>query len=229
MDLLYMNEPPGFQLLHCLKNDASGGNALFSDSYNALLSLERNQPHLFHALVKMKTNFKYDNDGHQYSRTAPFVEVKDRTIPACRDNIHVINHSPPFQGPLPLEFTSKSVTGQHVMMDALRAFTEATESPENLFEYRYEAGDCVIFNNRRVLHGRREFDPETGERWLKGCYVDADVFNSKMRVLHDNLEPWDPTRPSIVFEAKRDPIRKRHTRSASEFPSEPSDAQKSID
>jgi len=189
MDLLYMNEPPGFQLLHCLKNDASGGDALFSDSYNALLKL---RPAHIEALNELRINFKYDNDGHQYSRTAPFVERRRDHEPISRDNIRVINHSPPFQGPLPIELYSKTDNELHTLMDALKAFTEATESAENLFEYRYEAGDCVIFNNRRVLHGRREFDPESGERWLKGCYVDSDVFNSRRRVLHDRMQPWNP-------------------------------------
>jgi len=206
MDLLYMNEPPGFQLLHCLKNDASGGNALFSDAYNAFLSLS---PEHISALNRLSLNYKYDNDGHQYSRTTNFIARREEGRPFGRDNIAYINHSPPFQGPLPSQNYGVNSSKMPVMMDALRSFTEATESVENLLEYRYEAGDCVIFNNRRVLHGRREFDPETGERWLKGCYVDSDVFNSKMRVLHDQLEPWDPSQPAVVYHESRDRVRKK--------------------
>jgi len=51
-----------------------------------------------------------------------------------------------------------------------------------------QEGDCVIFNNRRVLHGRREFDAKEGERWLKGTYVDTDVFMSRWRVLHEKYK-----------------------------------------
>jgi gamma-butyrobetaine dioxygenase len=51
-----------------------------------------------------------------------------------------------------------------------------------------QEGECVIFNNRRVLHGRKEFDTTHGERWLKGAYVDTDVFMSRFRVLNEKYE-----------------------------------------
>jgi len=41
---------------------------------------------------------------------------------------------------------------------------------------------CVVFDNRRVLHGRTEFEPN-GHRHLRGCYVDRTEFQSRLRVL----------------------------------------------
>lgn len=46
----------------------------------------------------------------------------------------------------------------------------------------------MIFDNRRVLHARRAFDATKGERWLKGAYVDDDVFFSRLRVLQERFE-----------------------------------------
>jgi hypothetical protein len=40
-------------------------------------------------------------------------------------------------------------------------------------------GDCVIFNNRRVLHGRTDFDASE-RRLLNGCYVDRCDFLSRL-------------------------------------------------
>lgn len=198
MDLLYMREPPGYQFLHCLKNASSGGAALFSDSFNALFSLT---PEQIIELSKTRFNFKYDNDGQNYSRTPVFAERLTQSLKLSPENISVINYSPPFQGPLPVSH------GQHESrknlpqdFKALRAFVEATENEKNLVEYRYEEGDCVIFNNRRVLHGRREFDPDSGERWLKGCYIDSDVLSSKLRVLSEKYEPWYQS--SVIEETK---------------------------
>ncbi|HTX48496.1 MAG TPA: TauD/TfdA family dioxygenase [Caulobacteraceae bacterium] len=34
-------------------------------------------------------------------------------------------------------------------------------------------GDVVIFDNRRLLHGRRGLASDS-PRWLRGCYADAD-------------------------------------------------------
>jgi hypothetical protein len=69
----------------------------------------------------------------------------------------------------------------------MREFSSLVESEDNLYEYRLQEGECVIFNNRRVLHGRRQFDTATGMRWLKGAYVDTDVFMSKYRVLSEKF------------------------------------------
>jgi gamma-butyrobetaine dioxygenase len=62
-------------------------------------------------------------------------------------------------------------------------FTSIIEQQENVFKTRLEKGDLVIFNNRRVLHGRDEFDSNSGERHFKGTYVDEDGFLDKLRVL----------------------------------------------
>ncbi|KAF4535987.1 Taurine catabolism dioxygenase TauD/TfdA [Lasiodiplodia theobromae] len=110
--------------------------------------------------------------------------------------IKCINYSPPFQAPFaptaladlglsglvpfgPLSATQKFAP----LHDALQKFAKLVESPEALFEHRLEEGQCVIFDNRRVLHARRAFDASKGERWLKGAYVDDDVFFSRWRVL----------------------------------------------
>jgi len=34
---------------------------------------------------------------------------------------------------------------------------------------RLEAGQAIVFDNRRVLHGREAFDPSSGGRLLQGC------------------------------------------------------------
>jgi len=58
-------------------------------------------------------------------------------------------------------------------------------------------GDAVLFDNRRVLHGRTAFcEKETSaneedgvpNRWLKGCYLEADALVDRVRVLKTKLE-----------------------------------------
>lgn len=57
------------------------------------------------------------------------------------------------------------------------------EAVEAVFEQKLEAGTAVIFDNRRIVHARREFENRGGERWLRGAYVDTDAFRSRLRVL----------------------------------------------
>jgi gamma-butyrobetaine dioxygenase len=46
-----------------------------------------------------------------------------------------------------------------------------------------EAGDIFCFNNRRVLHGRSEFDPNSGHRHLQGYYMDRDEILGRLNFL----------------------------------------------
>ena len=67
--------------------------------------------------------------------------------------------------------------------DALREFDALARSPEAAVSVRLQAGDVLVFDNRRVLHGRSAFDPGGGARHLFGLYVDADEWRSKLRKL----------------------------------------------
>lgn len=49
----------------------------------------------------------------------------------------------------------------------------------NMVKHLLKPGELATFNNRRVLHGRASFDEKSGERYLQGCYIDADDFCSK--------------------------------------------------
>ena len=45
-------------------------------------------------------------------------------------------------------------------------------------------GECVVFDNLRVLHGRKGFGfRENGERTIQGGYVDWDEVRSKINIL----------------------------------------------
>ena len=55
---------------------------------------------------------------------------------------------------------------------AYRKFAELIHSDQFNVHFRLEPGDIFGFNNRRVLHGRTEFDPNSGRRHLQGYYID---------------------------------------------------------
>ena len=47
----------------------------------------------------------------------------------------------------------------------------------------FAPGDLVIFDNRRILHGRDAFVQGSGARRLEGCYLETDELLSRLRVL----------------------------------------------
>lgn len=192
MDLLYMHNPPGFQFLHCLKNSSPGGTSLFSDALSAAHNLPED---FFDILGHQNLAYEYRNDGQHYYYERPVLELgihqpNVRRIGGlespCQEVLN-INWSPPFQAPLPYQRKLQG-TPLPKVLQALRAFANRVEHPKALYEYRLNEGECVIFNNRRVLHGRTAFDTTRGERWLKGTYVDTDVFLSRLRVLSEQFQ-----------------------------------------
>ncbi|KAG5296572.1 gamma-butyrobetaine dioxygenase [Histoplasma ohiense] len=199
MDLLYMKEPPGYQLLHCLRNSFSGGESLFSDTFQAAVRLLRNDPILFDILCKTPTRFEYRNNNQHYQYSHPTIEIeggeeflknppKKNPVPY----VNYVNYSPPFQAPSYL--TKHLVDGRDIKLyvRAMKAFAAELGKPENIFQVKLEPGQCVIFQNRRVVHARNAFDlSETGhgdsggERWLRGAYVDEDALRSTFRLLSE--------------------------------------------
>ncbi|KAI9368619.1 hypothetical protein BJX61DRAFT_523196 [Aspergillus egyptiacus] len=182
MDLMYMNEPPGYQLLHCLRNSCDGGESLFADTFSAVEYLEKNHPRYYKILTEMFLNYEYLHENNRYTHAWPVIqESPDKNeLPESRSPVTHVNYSPPFQGPTT---TKRSVERQKEELEALKCFANYLEDEANIFELKLNPGECVIFENRRVVHARRQFNTAKGERWLAGAYVDEDVLLSRFRVL----------------------------------------------
>ena len=114
-----------------------------------------------------------------------------------------VNYSPPFQAPLPLQHPLlKDPTTRTQFYAALQRFADLTLSPEFRYERQLNEGECVVFDNRRVLHSRKGFEflddgkgvaeeEDKVKRWLKGCYVDGDAIWSSYRVLKRQVGEQD--------------------------------------
>ncbi|KAI0340253.1 Clavaminate synthase-like protein [Trametopsis cervina] len=191
MDLLYFQNPPRYQLLHCLRNRVKGGTSVFVDAFDAANRLRAADPSAFQLLATTPVYFHYINDGHHLHEAHPTIELDYHadTGPSGELPVKFINYSPPFQAPLdpstPPEFYS-----------ALKSFVSLLEEPKARYEYLLREGDSVVFDNRRVLHARtaftdQEHDKKTasGEpnRWLKGCYIEGDALLDRGRMLRKSV------------------------------------------
>lgn len=180
MDLLYFKNPPKYQILHCLRNRVHGGASLFVDALHAAGALA---PADFATLAATPVAFHYINAGHHLHHAHPTLELG----PAGA--VEQINYSPPFQAPLARD-TPRAFYG------ALGRFAALLAEPARIFEYTLREGDAVLFDNRRVLHARTAFRDREGEpgaegqpnRWLKGCYFEADALLDRARMLRKELD-----------------------------------------
>lgn len=192
-DMLYLDNPPRMQILHCLENSCEGGESFFSDGLRASAQIKAEyNPRQVRMLMKPIT-YHYRKGDHHYWQSRPILQ------PGYGSELPY--WSPPFQRP-----------EQHLRMDEIghrdynvwkylvRAFQRRLEDDKYVYEYKMKPGECVIFDNLRVLHGRRQFDMTSGSRWLKGAYVEGDSFKSTLLSLSERLPPSDA--PSIASQAK---------------------------
>ncbi|MBW0477604.1 hypothetical protein O181_017319 [Austropuccinia psidii MF-1] len=197
MDLVHFQNPPRFQLLHCLKNQVLGGASAFVDTYSVLSFLLLDSPELFCTLASELVPFEYINNQHHTYFCHPTVQLRSGVTPQSitkspnrlLESIVAVNYSPPFQGPL--------IPGGRLsdLIKGLEAFDKLCKRPEMRFEHQLKEGQCVAFDNRRILHARTAFKALENStlndggssgirRWLKGAYVEGDSVWDRLRVLY---------------------------------------------
>jgi len=66
---------------------------------------------------------------------------------------------------------------------AYTALGKLIDAPENRVQFRLNAGDIMVTNNLRVMHGRNAYDPNSGARHLQLSYMDYDDVLSRIRML----------------------------------------------
>lgn len=179
--LRYFESPPRYQLLHCLRTrGVEGGESLFVDALQAAHTLRHEDPAAFEVLCETDVGFHYINDGHHLERRHKTIVLSDPSAPSS-SSITAINYSPPFQSPLPHSTPP-------TFYPALQKYGAILRRKEGRFEYLMKEGDLVVFDNRRVLHARKSFRQEEGsERWLKGCYIEAEEVVDRIRVMRHQL------------------------------------------
>ncbi len=177
-DLANQEVPPGYQFLHCLCNDSSGGESTFVDGLRVLEKLREENPDAFALLSTQAIPFRFHDEGHDIRQHHPVINLDSfGNIIELKYNAHLADI---FDLP------------EAIMYDYYVAYRELMlrlQDPALKIELKLGAGDMVVFDNRRVLHGRNAFDETSGSRHLRGCYVDRSEFKSRLRVLENSQAP----------------------------------------
>jgi gamma-butyrobetaine dioxygenase len=167
---------PGVQFLHCLVNDAVGGESVFVDGFAIGEAMRAEHPEDFATITTTPMAFWNRDDRTDYRWSAPLIALNDE---GDLDEVRFANF---LRGPI-----DAPAERMAAIYRALRLFQAMSRDPRFFIERRLAPGDMWAFDNRRVLHARREFDPQTGARHLQGAYVDRDEINSRWRVLAREL------------------------------------------
>jgi len=174
-DLPYYEYVPGYQFLHCLINEAKGGSSTAVDGFAVANFLKKYHLKKFKLLTNNDVVFK-DNDYTQKNirfQKSPIIKTnKYNDIEEVRINLGAM-------GTLDIN--------PNIMNNFYEAYTffyRQLHSKKFQIEFKLEAGDIFCFDNRRVLHGRKEFDPNSGNRHLQGYYIEKEEIISKLNYLN---------------------------------------------
>nr|BFD93861.1 hypothetical protein KitaXyl93_52210 [Kitasatospora sp. Xyl93] len=176
----YRDPVPTLQLLHCLENSATGGDSGLVDGFRAAAVLREEAPDAFEVLTRTPVPFVFRDRRTELRADRPLIEVDPRgRIREVRFNDRSIGTVRGI-GPDDLD----------AFYAAYRRFAAVTLRPGLRLAFRLGPGDCLVFDNTRLLHARTAFQQD-GHRHLQGCYADLDALNSTLAVLHRRAAALD--------------------------------------
>ncbi|TIM34533.1 MAG: gamma-butyrobetaine hydroxylase, partial [Mesorhizobium sp.] len=171
-DLANQEVPPGYQFLHCIANEAEGGGSVFADGFAIVAALQAEDPEAYRLLCEVEIPYRFHDENYDLRGRFPVIVTRrDGEVTELRFNAHLVDVID-----LPSDICAPFYAAYRKLMMMIRG-------SRFQIAYRLKAGEMAVFDNRRVLHGRQSFNPNTGRRHLRGCYVDRGEFQSRIRVL----------------------------------------------
>jgi gamma-butyrobetaine dioxygenase len=179
----YRDPVPTVQLLHCLRaavkgdGEAGGGDTGLVDGFAAAAALRAEDRAAFDVITGTTVSFGYRDNGTELRASQPLIQLSPRgRVREVRFN----NRSAQ-----PLRLPYADVTAFYA---AYQRWAELLGQPERRLNLRLAPGDCLIFDNTRMLHARTAFSMPAGAgasggRHLQGCYADLDGLASTLAVL----------------------------------------------
>ncbi|MGY0235269.1 phosphonate degradation HD-domain oxygenase [Longispora urticae] len=169
----YRDPVPTVQLLHCLvaAPEGTGGDSGLVDGFAAAALLRAEDPAAFAVLAGTPVTFRYADPDTDLSASRPLIGLDPRgRIREVRFN----NRSA-----RPLRAPHAELVAFYA---AYRTFAGIIARPDLRLDFRLVPGDCLVFDNTRMLHARTAFT-ESAARHLQGCYADLDAVASDLAVL----------------------------------------------
>jgi gamma-butyrobetaine dioxygenase len=169
--------PPGIQLLHCRVNTTVGGESTLVDGAAVAEELRSTHPHDFEVLASTSIPFRFQHRGLDMRSRQRVIELDDRGVVT---GVTISQH-----------MADVFDLDQALLDDfypAFWRFGQMLREPRFVLGFTLAAGECLIFDNHRIVHGRRAYDQRTGERHLRGCYTDRGELRSKYRTLRREMD-----------------------------------------
>jgi gamma-butyrobetaine dioxygenase len=168
----YREPVPGFQALHVLVAAPDGGESLFADGFALAEHLRQEDPSAFETLARTPVPFAYRSRNAALNAERPLIQL------SCRGEVVAVHYNNRSIQPLP--FAAEAAEEYY---RAYRRFATLLREPRFMLRFMMRAGDLVVFDNQRILHGRTGFASARYPRHLQGCYLTRDSVFSRAALL----------------------------------------------
>ncbi len=163
----YEQHPPEIIFMHCICNRAEGGDCTYVDGLKVARDLHENDPKSFEVLCSVEIPYEKRFGGVSRATKAPqFVRNSEGCVTGVRVN-------PFYRGKPEVDHGMLEIINS-----AQAALNEQCTRPENMIKKRLQAGNLVILDNSRILHGRTEISG-TNKRLLRYCSMSRTQFCRK--------------------------------------------------
>lgn len=157
-DLPFIDNPPEFQLLQCIKPAQKGGENYFVNAVALANYLKFIDKTAFDILTTFEVSFHRQLSNYTSIYNTPIIKLNDKGEP------YQVRSSYFTYAPFKYDF--------HQMEAFYRAYSKLTKM--SLF-YKYNAtlssGDFVLYNNHTMFHARTAF---IGDRHMRGIYFSGE-------------------------------------------------------
>jgi len=172
----YRDPVPGFQALHCLIASRDGGENVFADGFAIAEYLRETEPKTFATLTQTPVLFHYQSKDAELLSEKPLIQL------SIRGEIRAVHYNN--RSIAPLQLGAEQVRGFY---PAYRRLAQLLREPRFQLGLKLRDGDLVVFDNRRILHGRTGFSSARFARHLQGCYLTRDSVLSETGLLRRRL------------------------------------------
>jgi predicted HD phosphohydrolase len=139
----YRDPAPTVQLLHCLRAAGQGGETGLVDGFAAAAAFRAAEAESFATLARTPVSFGYVDKETELRASLPLIQLSSRgRVRGIRFNNRSMR---------PLRRPYAEVTAFYT---AYRRWAELLARPERQLSLRLAPGDCLVFDNTRVLHAR---------------------------------------------------------------------------
>jgi gamma-butyrobetaine dioxygenase len=159
-DQPFLERPPRYQALHCMRPADAGGDNSLCDALQAARHLRSVDEPAYHTLVSTPVVFDRRQREFQRRLESPLLETRDGEVFRVRSSYFTLApHRLPF-------------ADMEAFYRAYQRFVALTLDPAHQYRFGLGAGDFLLYDNWRMLHARTGF---TGARWVRGVYFDPPV------------------------------------------------------